>query len=262
MSSVFICVRLWIMFNVAEFHHHRESNLGSEFYYFDSLESTNKTAGQFEIEGTVVLANQQTGGKGRKGNPWHSPADVNLYFSLVMRPELSRLHHLPFISALAVAKILEDQGLQPDIKWPNDILVSGKKVCGILIETAVEQTKVSSAIVGFGINVNATQFPEELQSTAGSILQLKGSTVSRELLLASLLQHFEKLNGLGWDDLVSQMEQKSSYTRNCLVTITSPDGVVTAGTTAGLDSFGGLILETASGRKTFHAGEVQECRRK
>jgi len=254
------------MFNVAEFHHDRKSKLGSEFYYFDSLESTNKIAEQFAregcVEGTVVLANQQTGGKGRKGNPWHSPPDVNLYFSLVLRPELSRLHYLPFISALSIARVLEDQALQPDIKWPNDILVSGKKVCGILIETAVEQSKVSNAIVGFGINVNVTQFPEVLQSTAGSILQLKGSAVSRELLLASLLQHFEKLNDLPWDDLVSQVEKKSSYTRDCRVTITAPDGEVTEGMTAGLDSFGGLILVTDSGRKTFYAGEVQECRRK
>ena len=250
------------MFNVAEFHHHRKSNVGSEFYYFDSLESTNKTAEQFSVEGTVVLANQQTGGKGRKGNPWHSPADVNLYCSLVLRPELSRLQYLPFISALSVANVLEDQGLQPDIKWPNDILVSGKKVCGILIETAVEQSKVSSAIVGFGINVNVSQFPEDLQSTAGSILQLKGTAVSRELLLASLLQHFEKFNNLGWEDLISRVEKNSTYTRDCLVTITTPDGGVTEGKTAGIDSFGGLILETDSGRKTFYAGEVQECRRK
>ena len=254
------------MFDVAQFHTNRKSNTGSEFYYFASLESTNKTAEKFAregcVEGTIVLANQQTSGRGRKGNPWHSPADVNLYFSLVLRPELNRLHYLPFISALSVAKILEDQGLQPDIKWPNDILVLGKKVCGILIETAVEQSKVSSAIVGFGINVNVTQFPEELRNTAGSILQLKGSAVSRELLLADLLQHFEKLNDLGWKDLVSQVEENSSYIRDCRVTITAPDGGVTEGMTAGLDSFGGLILETDSGRKIFHAGEVQECRRK
>lgn len=254
------------MFDVAEFHHHRKSNLGSEFYYFESLESTNKTAEQFAragcVEGTVVVANQQTGGKGRKGNPWHSPANVNLYLSLVLRPPLSHLHYLPFISALSVAKTLEEQALQPDIKWPNDILVSGKKVCGILIETAVEQSTVSNAIVGFGINVNAAEFPPELQSTAASISQLKGSPVSRELLAASLLQHFEKLRDSGWDDLIADVEKHSSYLKDCRVTITAPDGGVTEGVTAGLDSYGGLILETDSGRKTFHAGEVQECRRK
>jgi BirA family biotin operon repressor/biotin-[acetyl-CoA-carboxylase] ligase len=254
------------MFNVAQFHHHRKSSLGSEFYYFDSLESTNKTAEQFAregcIEGTVVLANQQTAGKGRKGNPWHSPADVNLYCSLVLRPPLSHLHYLPFISALAVARTLIDQGMQPDIKWPNDILVSARKVCGILIETAVEQSKVSSAIVGFGINVNGMEFPAELKSTAASVAQMKGSPVSRELLLALLLQHFEKLGDSGWDDLIAEVEKHSSYIKNCRVTITAPDGTVTEGMTAGLDSFGGLILEAGSERKTIYAGEVQECRRK
>jgi BirA family biotin operon repressor/biotin-[acetyl-CoA-carboxylase] ligase len=241
----------------------------SELYYFDQLESTNKTAEQFAKKGaadrTIVVANRQTGGKGRKGNTWYSPPDVNLYFSIILHPPMNRLHYLPFITALAIVKSLQGEGLHADIKWPNDILVSHKKIAGILIETSVEQGQLSYAIIGAGINVNQSEFPDELKSIATSILLEKETAVAREKFLPAVLSNLESfysnLSDLTWGDLASEVEKHSTYVRGCSVTMTAGDGTV-EGITAGLDSFGGLMIETPAGSKTYYAGEVQECRKK
>jgi BirA family transcriptional regulator, biotin operon repressor / biotin---[acetyl-CoA-carboxylase] ligase len=256
------------MFNIMLFAHERKGSFGQEFYYFEQLPSTNETAftlaNQGSRDGTVVFANEQTKGRGRKGKAWYSPRDMNLYFSLVVRPDLSQLPYVPFIAGLAVVEALGIVGLKSDLKWPNDILVSGKKISGVMIETSTEQNKLHHAVVGCGVNVNGKALPPELQKSATTIAMEKGSVVSRESLLASILFEFESLYGrmnqLPWTEFSRELEKHSTYLYGCHVRILQ-DGETFEGVTAGLDNHGGLILTMSNERKVFYAGDVEACRK-
>jgi BirA family biotin operon repressor/biotin-[acetyl-CoA-carboxylase] ligase len=256
------------MFDVVEFQKLRKGSFGKDLYYFETLDSTNVTAGELAqqnvAEGTVVLANEQTGGKGRMDRSWFSPADLNLYFSLILRPASSRLHYIPFLAALSVHDTLQTLGVDADVKWPNDVLVGGKKLAGILMRTSTEQNALRYAILGIGINVNIPEFPPDLARTATSIALEMGGRVGRESVLASVLLEFERpyqtINDLEWTDLCSELERSSSYLRGCPVQVKEHDRFL-EGRTAGLDKFGGLILETADGEKIVYAGDVESCRK-
>ena len=161
---------------------------------FDTLESTNtEAANQARAgadEGLCVLARQQTAGRGRHGRTWISERDSGLYFSLILRPKLDA-EFLPLItlmSGIAVYDALEELGLKPDIKWVNDILVNDKKICGILAETA-ETSKGLAVIVGIGINVTSSNFPDELSGLATSIKAEIGRLVKPDEV-AELLTRF------------------------------------------------------------------------
>jgi BirA family transcriptional regulator, biotin operon repressor / biotin---[acetyl-CoA-carboxylase] ligase len=257
------------MFNVTKFELSRRGKFGTNLYYFESLESTNTIAEQLArqnaAEGTLVLANKQTGGKGRNSRVWYSPADCNLYVSIIVRPPGAKLHFLPFLAGIALVRTLGYLGLTADLKWPNDILVSDKKVSGILIQSAFEQNALKSAIVGIGINVNLTEFPPPLEKSATSLSQELGYAIDRELLLASFLLEFEsvyeKMNSASWQDLKSEIEQHSSILHNCVVSV-NENGKLFEGETAGLDSYGGLILQMGPERKVIYAGDVISCRKK
>ncbi len=246
----------------------RKGTFGKEFYYFDRLESTNQTALMLAEkacpQGTLVLANEQTKGRGRKGSPWYSPRDVNLYFSILLYPDASRLQYLPFAAGLSVLLALEAIGLKPDLKWPNDILVSGKKISGVMIETSMEQSRLLHAVVGCGVNVNDKMLPAALQESATTIAIEKDSVFSRESLLASILFEFErlyeKIDEVTWTEFTTEVEKHSTYLNGCQVRILQ-DGESFEGVTSGLDSYGGLILTISSQRKVFYAGEVQSCRK-
>lgn len=256
------------MFDADNFLRLRKGNFGGEFYCFDRLESTNQTAltlaERGSPEGTVVLANEQTKGRGRKGSHWYSPRDVNLYFSILLYPDLSRLQYLPFAAGLSVVRALETIGLKSDLKWPNDILVRGKKVSGVMIETSIEQSRLQHAVVGCGVNVNDRMLPTELQESATSIALEKGSAISREALLASILLEFEtlyeKIDGMTWAEFSLEVEKHSTYLNGSHVRILQ-DGEAFEGVTSGLDAYGGLILTSPSERRVFYAGEVQSCRK-
>lgn len=257
------------MFNVTDFERRRKGEFGKTLYYFEELESTNILALELAKEncpeGTVILANSQTAGKGRKGNFWFSPADTNLYFTIVLKPDRSRLHYIPFCSGLAVARALEIAGITADLKWPNDVLVNGRKIAGTLIETSIEQGNLQYAIVGCGINVNTREFPEEWRRVATSVFLERQKPLLREAFLASVLFELERLYGrieeISWQELISEVEKHSSYFRDCEVKVKLQDEIV-EGLSGGLDEFGGLIVNTAGGRKVVYAGEVLECRKK
>ncbi|HSP06016.1 MAG TPA: biotin--[acetyl-CoA-carboxylase] ligase [Acidobacteriota bacterium] len=257
------------MFSVADFETRRRSRFGNPLYYFEQLDSTNETADQLARqgcpEGTVVLANEQIRGKGRKGNIWFSPADQNLYFSLVLRPESASLKYLPYMVCLSVQQALGRSGVDADFKWPNDVVVRDRKLCGILTQTSMEEQKLQFAIAGCGINVNVLEFPGELRSIATSVAMEAGAPQSREALLASVLLEFErlyeKIDTIGWEEFSAELERASTYLRGCPVRIVH-DGEALEGTTAGLDGYGGLKVLTAAGEKTVYAGEVVSCRKK
>jgi BirA family biotin operon repressor/biotin-[acetyl-CoA-carboxylase] ligase len=161
--------------------------------------------------------------------------------------------------------MLFSEGIDSDLKWPNDVLVSDKKISGILIQTSMEKEIVQYAVTGIGMNVNATSFPEALKGTATSIAMETGSPASRERILASLLLEFEilygKINEMAWTDLTGELEKHSSYLRGCSVRLQQNE-VICEGTTDGLDPYGGLILKTDGEQKVFYAGEIQLCRKK
>lgn len=261
------------MFDTADFQRRRRGKFGRELYYFEELESTNTQAADLArtgaLEGTVVLANCQTGGKGRKGNTWFSPPDVNIYASIVLRPGKENLRCIPFVTGLAVVRMLAAAGMAAELKWPNDVLVGGRKIAGILVETSGSENRLEFAVSGCGINVNVTRFPAELVSSATSVaLHSSGTSAppAREVLLASFLLEFEllyeKIEATPWADLCAELEKHSSYLRGCQVQVLQEDRVI-EGETSGLDAFGGLIIQTpGGGPQTVYAGEVQLCRKR
>ena len=230
--------------------------LGRPLHFFDTIDSTNTSAARLAredaAEGTVVIADAQTGGKGRLGRSWVSPPGVNLYLSVILRPRkpTSAAPQLSLLAAVAVAEtIVQQTQLAPTIKWPNDVLVSGKKVCGILTEMQANGPQLRSVIVGIGVNINAplASFPEELQDRASSLFLMRGEPVDRAAFAVSLLTHLEKLYvlwlekgfpvvGAAWEGYASELLGKS-------ITVTAPEGII-SGTARGIDRDGALLLET------------------
>ena len=177
--------------------------LGYDVRFLQDTESTNRdvdaAAQAGAAEGLLIMADSQTEGRGRMTRTWFSPPETNLYFSLLLRPDvdLATAPSLPLVVGLAVAEAIVACAptLLPKIKWPNDILVNGKKICGILCELHTKQDKIDYIVVGIGINVNlpATQIPAELKDRATSILIENGKPLKREQLLAEILNRLEPL---------------------------------------------------------------------
>lgn len=157
----------------------------------EEVDSTNsyakKLAEQGEPEGTLVVAERQTAGRGRRGRSWESPRGVNVFMTLLLRPKLhpSRVSGITLLAALAIARAVDETAsLEVEIKWPNDVLVAGKKICGILTEMSSEENFIHYAVVGIGINVNQESFPEELREKASSLYLAAGEKWGRCALAA------------------------------------------------------------------------------
>src|SRR6201997_1139707 len=174
------------------------SLFGKRIHHFFKVDSTNRVALQlghaWEPEGAVVLAEEQTAGRGRAGHAWHSERAAGIYATLLLRPKISPVQ-APLLTMMAGlsahAAIQAQTGLQPDVKWPNDLILNGKKLGGILTEMHAEPTLVRFVIVGIGINVNQETFPIELNRVATSLCVETGKNQSRLELLARLLREFE-----------------------------------------------------------------------
>lgn len=175
--------------------------IGRNIHYEESVESTQKIAHRLAEdapEGTVVIAEEQNSGKGRMNRKWHSPKYTGIWMSLIVRPniQLTKAPQLTLLTAVAIVQAVEElTGLNPEIKWPNDILLKGKKVTGILTELQAEADRIHSIIIGIGMNVNQKKedFPPEIQEIASSLFIEKGEMVSRSSLIKSVFKHFEKL---------------------------------------------------------------------
>jgi BirA family biotin operon repressor/biotin-[acetyl-CoA-carboxylase] ligase len=176
--------------------------MGRNIHYEESVESTQKIAHRFASEdapeGTVIIAEEQLSGRGRMARKWHSPKYTGIWMSMILRPNipLSKAPQLTLLTAVAIVQAFEEMtDLIPEIKWPNDILINGKKVTGILTELQAEADRIHSIIIGVGINVNQKKddFPLELQVIATSLYIEKKETVSRAELIRSIFMHFEKL---------------------------------------------------------------------
>ncbi|MEH7109315.1 biotin--[acetyl-CoA-carboxylase] ligase [Bacillus sp. JJ1764] len=176
--------------------------IGKNIYYQETVDSTQKIANQLASsdspEGTVVIAEEQKSGKGRMNRKWHSPKYTGIWMSLILRPniQLIKAPQLTLLTAVAIVQAIEETtGIVPEIKWPNDLLVNGKKITGILTELQAEADRIHSIIIGMGINVNQKKedFPEDIQKIASSLYIEKGETVSRANLIRNICKHFEKL---------------------------------------------------------------------
>jgi BirA family biotin operon repressor/biotin-[acetyl-CoA-carboxylase] ligase len=175
--------------------------IGHKLYYFPEIGSTNDEAYSLGIagapEGTVVVADSQTKGKGRMARVWHSPAGSNIYTSLILRPHLTpaAAPQISLVAGVAVAELMEQYcSGRVELKWPNDVLVTGKKICGILAQMKTAGEDIDFVVVGIGINVNIrkNQFPEEIREIATSLSIEAGREIIRQDLIISLYENFAK----------------------------------------------------------------------
>ena len=177
--------------------------MGKKVFYREETESTitwakeaAKTGSREELDGALFLAEAQTGGKGRIGRVWNSPPGQNIYMNLLlMEPEIAPMNaaSLTLVMGLSVAQaVTEVTGKKAGIKWPNDVVMSGKKICGILTEMQISGNMPKYITIGVGINVNQKEFPEELQDKATSLMLETGEILAREEVAAKTLEYFEK----------------------------------------------------------------------
>ncbi len=243
--------------------------IGRELVYFAETDSTNDRAHALAregaVEGTVVIAEAQKAGKGRLGRHWVSPPGVNLYASIVLRPSIAprQAPQLTFLSAAAVARaIAEMTRLRPTVKWPNDVLLSGRKVAGLLNELDAETERIRYLVLGIGININMTadQFPADLRYPASSLALETGSTVSRRLLTCALLRQLDKLYALyleqGFEPILQAWQDYFDLTGQ-QVEVSEQAGIC-RGRVLGLDGEGALLLRLADDSvKRILAGDVR-----
>ena len=244
---------------------------GKRIHHFFKTDSTNRVALELghagEPEGAVVLAEEQTAGRGRAGRSWTSERAAGIYVTLLLRPKLAPVQAplLTMMAGLSTRAAIEAvTGLNVDLKWPNDLLIRGKKAGGILTEMHAEPSQIRFVIVGVGLNVNQEKFTGELAERATSLRMETGKSHSRMELLVRLLREFEadynRFLREGLASVVARFESASSYARGKRVRVSN--GVESyTGTTAGLGPEGLLQVEREDGRlMTVIAGDVAEAR--
>ena len=232
--------------------------LGTKFHYFDEIGSTNTHARELAekgaAEGEVVLAESQTDGRGRLGRRWESPPLANLYFSVILRPKLAPVHapQITLTAAVALAEAIDSLiPLSPVIKWPNDILVNGKKLAGILAEAVSTPERVEYVILGIGVNVNCPvdAMPQELRQRATSLFDVTRIHMDREFVLRRLIQDLDRCYGdleqFGFEAIAPQWEARFGL-RGKHVRVELRDQVL-IGRARGLARDGALLVEGDDG---------------
>ena len=242
--------------------------LGGIFHYFSELDSTNLHARQLAEngarEGEIVIAEAQTQGRGRLGRRWQSPPFANLYLSLILRPKLAPVHapQITLMAAVALAETVDCFIRQSStIKWPNDILVDGKKLAGILTEAACDSERLHYVILGIGVNLNyrLAAMPDEIRTRATSVAELTGKSVSRESFLRRLIHDLDRCYGeleeSGFALLAPRWEAHFGL-RGKRVRVELLGQIVT-GRAIGIDKDGALLVEDEHGAiKRVIAGDV------
>ena len=242
----------------------------AKLHHFYRIGSTNTVAMAAAAEGapeaSVFLAEEQTAGRGRGVHSWHSAQSAGIYCSVILRPALppSEVLVLSLAAGLAVQEAIRqiDSRVQTDLKWPNDLLIGGRKVCGILTEMNAEVTRVRHVVVGMGINVNQESFPKELAQQATSLKMAAGTEWSRVELVVALLKSLDR----EYQQLIEQPDARSSilrrftegssWVRDKAVRIDDNGGF--EGTTEGLDECGFVLVRTDRGLQTVLSGTVRE----
>jgi len=244
---------------------------GKRILHFFKTDSTNRVAMELgeagESEGAVVIAEEQTAGRGRAGRVWHSERGTGLYFTLLLRPRLSPAQ-APLLTMLAGiaahSAITAQTGAEPELKWPNDLLLNGRKIGGILTEMHAEPSQVRFVIIGCGINVNQENFPADISSVATSLRRETGRSHSRLELLVRLLAEFEtdynRFLREGPAVVIERFQKVSTFASGRRVRV--DNGVHSyAGVTAGLSPEGLLLVKKYDGQtQAVIAGDVTEVR--
>ena len=236
--------------------------------WFPSIDSTNTRAKELAAQGapsgTVLIANHQTGGRGRLGRSFHSPAGTGIYMSVILRPSCapSELMHLTCATAVAACDGVQAAcGIRPGIKWTNDLVCDQRKLAGILTELGLSsQGNVDYAIIGIGVNCcqELSDFPEEIRSVAGSLHTVTGKVIDRARVAAELLDALWKMNHRLLTNKAAIMAQ---YRRDCItlgkeISVVKADGHIRHGQALDIDEDGALVVRFSSGTETVNSGEV------
>lgn len=241
--------------------------LGNQIHTFQSLGSTNDVAFRLAEagapEGTIIVAEKQTAGRGRLSRKWYSPAGLGIWLSLILRPQipLASVPALSLCASLACVRTAQQlTGKAPLIKWPNDAYLNGKKFSGVLTELSAELDRVNFVVLGIGINVNHSirDFPLPLRKIATSLGLEARKKISRVSFAQKLLEHFEEIylgyKTSGLKKFKSEI-MRQFYLLNQKVTVQVGEKKL-AGKAVDIDPYGALILETRSGLRTITAGDV------
>ncbi|MGN0342178.1 MAG: biotin--[acetyl-CoA-carboxylase] ligase [Roseburia sp.] len=240
--------------------------VGNRICYYDVTDSTNMRAGRLAEEGaphgTLVVADKQEAGRGRRGRGWDSPAHTGIFMTLLLKPEIEmgNASMLTLVAAMAVAKGIERcTESRVKIKWPNDIVMNGKKVCGILTELNAQIDYLNYIVIGIGINVHNTEFPEEIAQTATSIYLETGRHVKRAQLIEAVWEAFEDYYDrfMEKQDLSLIAAEYNEYlvNRDQEVRVLDPQEPF-EGIARGITERGELLVETDGVRKKVSSGEV------
>lgn len=241
-------------------HHLNTKQLGQRIRYFESVTSTQEIAHRVALEedaseGEIIIAEEQLNGKGRLGRTWYSPKGTGIWMSIILRPQIPP-HHAPQLTLLAAVSVVNAiqrvTGIHADIKWPNDILVNGKKVVGILTELQAEADRVKTVIIGLGINVNTEQsfFPTILREKASSLRIENGNKVNRAILVRAILEEMEKLYYSYLDEgflVIKTLWEGFAASIGKTITARTLKGEL-VGVAKGITDEGSLLLETSDGQ--------------
>lgn len=233
--------------------------IGHKVHFFETTDSTNKVAFQLAVdgaeEGAIVVADTQTRGKGRLNRAWLSPPGCNLYLSIILRPNI-RIDEAPQISIVSGVGVADTMlsyfPSSASLKWPNDILINGRKICGILTEMRVKGRRLDFVIAGIGLNVNMMKehFDEHLRNTATSVLMESGKIYSRIVIMARLIDSFEKWYNVFLNDGFTPIHEfwmDHAYGIGEKIIISFKDDVI-EGKLKGLDKDGTLLVEEDTGK--------------
>lgn len=241
--------------------------VAKEVLYFDTIDSTNTKAQELAEKGypsgTLVVADKQESGKGRRGRSWVSPSGTGIFMTLMIKPDINpnNASMLTLVAALAVAKAITSvTGEEAMIKWPNDIVINGKKVCGILTEMNAQFDYINHIVVGIGINVHNESFPEEISQMASSLMiEAGGKRFHRAQIIAETMSYFEQYYDtfLKTQDLSALVREYDELlvNRNKSVRVLDPKEPFD-GKAMGITPKGELIVETWASRKLVSSGEV------
>lgn len=241
--------------------------VAKEVLYFDTIDSTNTKAQELAEKGypsgTLVVADKQESGKGRRGRSWVSPSGTGIFMTLMIKPDINpnNASMLTLVAALAVAKAITSvTGEEAMIKWPNDIVINGKKVCGILTEMNAQFDYINHIVVGIGINVHNESFPEEISQMASSLMiEAGGKRFHRAQIIAETMSYFEQYYDtfLKTQDLSALVREydKLLVNRNKSVRVLDPKEPFD-GKAMGITPKGELIVDTWESRRLVSSGEV------
>lgn len=240
---------------------------GKEVLYFDTIDSTNTKAQELSEKGypsgTLVVADQQVSGKGRRGRGWVSPPNTGIFMTLLLKPDINPNHasQLTLVSALAIAKAIKDvTQLDAQIKWPNDIVINGKKICGILTEMSAQFDYINNIVIGIGVNVHNESFADEISQVASSLLiESGGKRFRRAEIIAKTMEYFEEYYEvfLRTEDLSALVKEYDEMLVNMgqQVKVLDPKEPF-EGKAMGITKNGELIVDTWESRKLVSSGEV------